>query len=316
MSVATVPAVSQGGVAEPAPPWESARRRMARAMLSKPSVVISAIVLALLLLLAIFAPLLVRIEGTDPYAFDSAAIDPSTGGLPRGVFGGISPEHWLGVEPQTGRDIFARIAYGARTSFVIALTATLATIVLGALFGVLAGFFGGAVDTAISRTMDVLMAFPQLIFMIAIMSALPGGNRTLLLIAVLSIFGWPYNARVIRGLALSLRRREFVQAAEVSGARVRHQLFLEVLPNLRGTIIVLATLSVPQYIGTEAALSFLGVGVIPPTPSWGQMIAQSVDWYATDPAYFVIPGACLAFTVMSFMVIGDHAQQALDGRED
>jgi len=163
--------------------------------------------------------------------------------------------------------------------------------------------------------MDVLMAFPALIFMIAILSALPNGNRTVLLIVVLSVFGWPYIARVIRGQTMSLRQREFVEAAQVSGALARHQLFMEVLPNLRGTIIVLATMAAPGYIGTEAALSFLGVGVIPPTPSWGQMIAASVNWFTVDPAYFLIPGAFLFFTVMSFIVIGDHAQKILDGRE-
>lgn len=289
-------------------------QRVVFALLRQPAVVASAIYLVLLVLLAVLAPILTGIEGSGPNNFHSDTIDANLGGMPLGAFGGVSPRHWLGVEPQTGRDIFARIAYGARVSLTIAISTTLITTGVGVTLGLLAGFFGGAVDTAISRFMDVLMAFPALIFMIAVLSALPNSNRTLLLIAVLSLFGWPYIARVIRGQAMSLRTREFVEAAEVSGARIRDRIFAEVLPNLRGTIIVLATMAAPGYIGTEAALSFLGVGVVPPTPSWGQMIAASVNWFSVDPAYFLIPGAFLFATVMSFIVIGDHAQHTLDGK--
>lgn len=293
----------------------SGGRRTVRALLRRPTVVAGAVFLALLVLMAVFAPVLAAVEGTTPFAFDNSAIDSALGGVPKGAFGGVGPHHWFGVEPQTGRDLFARIAYGARTSLTIALTTTAVTTALGVVLGLLAGFFGGVVDTVISRIMDVLMAFPALIFMIAILSALPAGNRTALLVVVLAVFGWPYIGRVIRSQTLSLRTREFVEAARVSGAKVRHQVFTEVLPNLRGTIIVLATMAAPGYIGTEAALSFLGVGVVPPTPSWGQMIAASVDWYTVDPAYFLIPGAFLFATVASFVVIGDHLQKVLEGRE-
>ncbi|WP_022881482.1 ABC transporter permease [Gryllotalpicola ginsengisoli] len=291
------------------------RGRVVRALLAKPQVVAAAGFLVLLVLLAVLAPVLTAIEGSGPNAFHSGAVDSDLGGMPIGAFGGVSGAHWFGVEPQTGRDIFARIVYGAQVSLTISLATTAVTTVVGVVLGTVAGYFGGVVDTVISRLMDILMAFPALIFMIAILSALPDGNRTLLLICVLSVFGWPYIARVIRGQTMSLRQREFVEAARVSGARLRHQLFAEVLPNLRGTIIVLATMAAPGYIGTEAALSFLGVGVVPPTPSWGQMIAASVNWFTVDPTYFLIPGAFLFLTVMSFIVIGDHAQKVLDGRE-
>src|SRR5690606_17330813 len=151
----------------------------------------------------------------------------------------------------------------------------------------------------VSRVMDFLMAFPTLIFMIAILSALPAGNRPVLLVIVLSIFGWPYTARVIRGQTMSLRNSEFVEAARASGARPLRIVLREVLPHLRGTIIVPATRAGPSYIGTEAGLSFLGVGVTPPTPSWGQMIAQAVPWYSVDPMFFIVPGTFLFLTVLS-----------------
>ena len=159
--------------------------------------------LVFIVLLAIFAPLITQLSGYSPYEFDEGAVDPALGGLPHGPFGGISADHWLGVEPQNGRDIFARIAYGARVSMLIGIGSTAITMVIGVVMGVIAGFLGGFVDAAISRVMDFLMAFPALIFMIAILSALPQGNRPLLLVLVLSLFSWPATARVIRGQTCS-----------------------------------------------------------------------------------------------------------------
>lgn len=287
-------------------------KRVVAALRSTPSVVVSFAWIVLIVLLALTAPLFEQITGLGPYNYDESAIDPALGGLPVGSWGGISPEHWFGVEPGSGRDIFMRIAFGARVSLTIAVSATIVTTVLGVVFGMLSGFFGGILDQLISRLMDFLMAFPALIFMIALLSALPAGNRPLLLVIVLSVFAWPYTARIVRGQTMSLRNGEFVESARASGASPGRIAFKEILPNLRGTIIVLSTLSVPQYIGTEAALSFLGVGVIPPMPSWGQMIASSVSWYAVDPMYFMIPGLFLFFTVLSFTVVGDHLQKQLD----
>ena len=297
-----------GGAPSPA-------RRVLSSLRGSIAVILSVSFIVAVVLLAILAPVLVRISGWGPFDFDASAINADLGGIPLGAGGGISAEHWFGVEPQNGRDIFARIAYGARVSLLIAVSATLVTTIVGVVLGMAAGFYGGWVDQVISRTMDFLMAFPSLIFMIALLSALPAGNRPVLLVVVLSIFGWPYTARVIRGQTMSLRNREFVESARASGATSRRIIFTEVLPNLRGTIIVLATLAIPGYIGTEAGLSFLGVGVMPPTPSWGQMIATSVGWYSVDPMFFVIPGTFLFLTVLSFTVFGDHLRKALDGRD-
>jgi peptide/nickel transport system permease protein len=280
----------------------------------RPAVIASVVFLAVVVLMAIFAPALTALSGSGPYEFHEDRIDPIRGGLPVGPLGGISLEHWLGVEPLNGRDIFARIVYGARVSLTIAISAAAATTVLGVFFGVLAGYFGGIVDQIVSRVMDFLMAFPALIFMIAILSALPQGNRPILLITVLALFGWPSTARVVRGQAMSVARREFVEAARASGAGRMTIVFREVLPNLGGTIIVMATLSIPTFVATEAGLSFLGVGVQPPTASWGQMISSAVPWYASDPMFFAIPGTFLTLTVLSFMVLGDTLQSALQRR--
>ena len=261
---------------------------------------------------AVFAPLIVRISGWNPYEFDQSAIDPDLGGMPAGPWGGISARHWLGVEPGSGRDIFARIVYGARASMLIALSATFLTTVLGVVFGLLAGYFGGRTDMVVSRVMEFLMAFPALIFMIAVLSALPADNRSLLLVVIISVFGWPYLARIVRGQTMSLREREFVEAARASGASRSRIVFTEILPNLRSTILVMVTMAVPGYVGTEAGLSFLGVGVVPPTPSWGQMISSSVSWYSVVPTYFLVPGACLFLLVLSFTVLGDRLRGVID----
>lgn len=281
-------------------------RRLLRAFLTDWRAVLSSAYILLIVLMAVFAPVLTAISGWGPYEFDQTAIDPNMGAIPIGPLGGISSEHWFGVEPGSGRDIFARIVYGARVSMSVALAATLLTTVAGVVMGLLAGYFGGWVDTVISRVMEFLMAFPALIFMIAILSALPADNRVLLLIIVISIFGWPYLARIVRSQTLSLKEREFVEAAKASGASSATIVFREILPNLTGTIIVMSALSVPGYIGTEAGLSFLGVGVVAPTPSWGQMIASATSWYAVDPMYFIIPGTFLFLLVLSFTTLGDR----------
>jgi len=290
-------------------------RRLVRAFLRDRVAVACSVYVLIVILMAFTAPLLVKLSGWGPLEFDQSAVDPNLGGIPLGPAGGMGAEHWFGVEPGNGRDIFARIVYGARVSMTIALSATLLTSVLGVVFGLLAGYFGGRVDMVVSRVMEFLMAFPALIFMIAVLSALPAENRQLLLVVVISFFGWPYLARIVRGQTMSLKEREFVEAAKASGATSAQIIFKEILPNLASTIIVMTTLAVPGYVGTEAGLSFLGVGVVPPTPSWGQMIASSVPWYAVDPAYFLIPGAFLFLLVLSFTVLGDRIRKLAESGE-
>jgi len=313
-AVETAPGELLGGVEAGLVPVSAPPRRagqVLRRYFSSTGTVLAAGYILLVILMAVFAPLIVRVSGWGPYEFDQSAIDPNLGGMPTGRLGGISAEHWFGVEPGSGRDIFARIVYGARVSMTIALSATALTSALGVVLGLAAGYFGGVVDTLISRLMEFLMAFPSLIFMIAILSALPADNRQMLLVLVISVFGWPYLARIVRGQTLSLKEREFVESARASGASGGQIIFREILPNLLPTIIVMTTLSIPGYVGTEAGLSFLGVGVVPPTPSWGQMISSSVTWYAVVPSYFLIPGGFLFLLVLSFTALGERAQRIL-----
>ncbi|WP_330287614.1 ABC transporter permease [Streptomyces sp. NBC_00576] len=274
------------------------------------------IVVVLLTLIAVFAPL---IAGQDPDAYHENLIDPLFG-TPKGALGGISSDHFFGVEPVSGRDIFARIVYGARISLLVGFLSALVAVVLGTVLGILAGFFGGWVDSAISRVMDGLLAFPQLLFIIALVSVMPNemlgltgtGVRLFVMILVIGFFGWPYIGRVVRGQTLSLREREYVEAARSLGAGRFYILFKELLPNLVAPIIVYTTMMIPTNILTEAALSFLGVGVKPPTSSWGQMLSAAIDYYDSDPMYMVIPGVAIFITVLAFNLFGDGVRDALD----
>ncbi|GIJ48305.1 peptide ABC transporter permease [Virgisporangium aliadipatigenens] len=272
-----------------------------------------ALTVALFLLAAAFAPVLCAIEGQDPYTYDLDALDSS--GVPVGFGGGISADHWFGVEPLTGRDLFAIVVYGARTSLAVGAGATAVAVVLGVLIGTTAGFFGGWYDRVVSRTIDVLFGFPSLIFMIALGAIAPASvPRPLLVVAVVGAFGWPSIARVLRGQTLVLRTRTYVTAAVAMGAGPARVMRREILPNLRATIIVYATTLIPGMIGVEAALSFLGVGVAPPTPSWGRSIGDAIAWVGTDPMFLVFPGGALFLATLAFNVVGDGLRDALDTR--
>jgi ABC-type dipeptide/oligopeptide/nickel transport system permease subunit len=275
------------------------------------------IVVIFLILVAIFGPYLVQ----NPLTFHENLIDP-TFSRPYGTLGGISTAHPFGVEPITGRDLLARVVNGARVSLVIAFLSTALAVGIGMVMGVVAGFFGGWVDSVIARAMDIFLAFPLLVFAIALVGVIPSsafglsGNslRIGLLIFVIGFFAWPYMGRIIRGQTLSLREREFVDAARSLGARGPYILFRELLPNLVGPILVYSTLLIPTNILFEAALSYLGVGIIPPTPSWGGMISDAVNngIYSVDPMYMIIPGLAIFITVMAFNLFGDGLRDALD----
>jgi ABC-type dipeptide/oligopeptide/nickel transport system permease subunit len=275
------------------------------------------IVVIFLILVAIFGPYLVQ----NPLTYHENLIDP-TFSRPYGTLGGISAAHPFGVEPITGRDLLARVVYGARVSLIIAFLSTALAVGIGMVMGVVAGYFGGWVDSVIARAMDIFLAFPLLVFAIALVGVIPSsafglsGNslRIGLLIFVIGFFAWPYMGRIIRGQTLSLREREFVDAARSLGARGPYILFRELLPNLVGPILVYSTLLIPTNILFEAALSYLGVGIIPPTPSWGGMISDAVNngIYSVDPMYMIIPGLAIFITVMAFNLFGDGLRDALD----
>jgi ABC-type dipeptide/oligopeptide/nickel transport system permease subunit len=275
------------------------------------------IVVIFLILVAIFGPYLVQ----NPLTYHENLIDP-TFSRPFGTLGGISTAHPFGVEPITGRDLLARVVNGARVSLIIAFLSTALAVSIGVVMGVIAGFFGGWVDSVIARAMDIFLAFPLLVFAIALVGVIPSsafglsGNslRIGLLVFVIGFFAWPYMGRIIRGQTLSLREREFVDAARSLGARGPYILFRELLPNLVGPILVYSTLLIPTNILFEAALSYLGVGIIPPTPSWGGMISDAVNngIYSVDPMYMIIPGLAIFITVMAFNLFGDGLRDALD----
>jgi len=272
-----------------------------------------------LILVAVFGPYLVQ----NPDVYHANLIDP-TFSRPNGAWGGISVAHPLGVEPVTGRDVLSRVVNGARVSLTIAFLATALAVSIGVVMGIIAGFFGGWLDAVIARTMDVFLAFPLLVFAIALVGVVPSsafglsGNslRIGLLIFVIGFFAWPYMGRIIRGQTLSLREREFVDAARSLGARGPYILFRELLPNLVAPILVYSTLLIPVNILFEAALSYLGVGIIPPTPSWGGMLSDAVNngYYSVDPMYMIIPGLAIFLTVMAFNLFGDGLRDALDPR--
>ncbi len=280
-----------------------------------------AVVVILLILVAVFAPLIVKVLGHPPNEFHEDLIDPDLQS-PKGAFGGISAKFLFGLEPTNGRDLFSRIVYGSRISLLIAFLATALSMVIGTVMGVIAGYVGGWVDSLISRTMDVFLAFPLLLFSIALVGVIPdhafgltGDNlRMALLVFIIGFFSWPYIGRIIRGQTLSLREREFVDAARSLGARSSYVIIRELLPNLVAPILIYTTLLIPTNILFEAALSFLGVGVAPPTASWGAMLTQASHNYQVDPWFMVFPGLAIFVTVLAFNLFGDGLRDALDPR--
>jgi peptide/nickel transport system permease protein len=274
-----------------------------------------------LILVAIFAPLIVAVFGHPPLEFHYEKVNPDLQ-VPLGTFGGISPDFLFGAEPVNGRDLFSRVVYGSRISLLIAFLATLLSVVLGTTMGIVAGYFGGWVDTLISRTMDVFLAFPLLLFAIALAGVVPDrafglqGDtlRIALMVFIIGFFNWPYIGRIIRGQALSLREREFIDAARSLGARSPRILCTEMLPNLAAPILIYSTLLIPTNILFEAALSFLGVGVRPPTPTWGGMLSDATHWFQIAPNFMLFPGLAIFITVLAFNLFGDGLGDALDPR--
>ncbi len=273
--------------------------------------------IVVLLLVALAAPLIVKALGLKPLNSPNTA-ELDSFGSPIGP----NSVHPLGVD-DLGRDILARVIYGARVSLEVAFISTGVAVLIGVVVGTLAGFFRGPVDTALSRFMDVVLAFPILLLAIGLASACSLGNGCLggliqpgetTLIFVIALSSWPYIGRIIRGQVLSLREKEFVEASRSLGASNGRIMGREILPNLVAPIIVYTSLILPTNILYEAALSFLGVGVQPPTASWGQMIAAASPVFDSAWWYMLFPGLALVMTVLAFNLVGDGLQDALDPR--
>lgn len=273
--------------------WTRAWRRFLR---YRPGVIGLGVVVVVGLI-AIFANVLA------PYS--PLAINPGMRGA------GPTAAHPLGFD-HIGRDILSRLIYGSRVAIVVAVLATAIAVTIGVAVGTTAGYLGGRADAVLSRITDALMAFPVLVLLIALV-AVVGPNLTNVIL-VIGATVWASYARVVRADVLSLREQEFVVAARAIGARDRRVIWRHLVPNVVGPVIVLATLSVGNIIILEAALSFLGLGVRPPTPDWGGMLADGRGYITIYPQIVIVPGAMIAITVLAFNLLGDGLRDALDPR--
>ncbi|MGY4962997.1 ABC transporter permease [Streptomyces sp. 900105245] len=296
-------------------PAVSGARRFWRRLRAQRAALVAAAVVALLVLVALGAPLLTALEGQDPTTYHPSLIDSARGGVPVGSFGGLGGGHWLGVEPQTGRDLFARLVYGARVSLGVALAATVLQIAIGVAVGAAAALGSRLLDQLLSRATDVIVAMPLMIMALALLAIVPASfPRTVLVTLVIGLIGWGNIAKIVRAQTLALKGLDHVAAARLSGWSTSRVARRELLPGLAAPVITYAALLVPMNISVEAALSFLGVGVKPPTPSWGQMLTAADVWYQAAPQYLLLPAGALFVTVLALTVLGDGVRTALDPR--
>jgi len=296
-------------------PGASGARQFWRRLRAQRAALVAAVVVALLVLVALAAPLLTALEGQDPTTYHPSLIDSARGGVPIGPLGGVSGEHWLGVEPQTGRDLFARLVHGARVSLGVALAATVIQVAIGVTLGIASALGNRWVDQLLSRITDVFVALPLMIMSLALLAIVPASfPRPLLVTLVIGLISWGNIAKVVRAQTLTLKNLDHVSAARLSGWGSWRIARRELLPGLAGPVITYAALLVPQNITVEAALSFLGVGVKPPTPSWGQMLTAADVWYQAAPQYLLLPAGALFVTVLALTVLGDGVRTALDPR--
>lgn len=281
-------------------PWRLAYERLR----SDRATVISFTVIVLLIILAFAAPLIASLTGHGVnQQFRTTGLSPE--GLPTGP----GSKFLLGTDDQ-GRDVLVRIAYGTRISLIVGLLGTVISVAIGAVLGLCAGFFGGLIDTVISRIIDIILSLPYLLFAIALVSI--HGPSFSIVIIVISLFSWSSVARIVRGQVLSIREREYVEASRSLGAPAWRIMFVDILPNVIAQLTVLTTLLIPATILFEAALSFLGVGPVDPTPAWGLMVSDGKSLLATAPHLLFFPGAAIFLTVLAFVFVGDGLRDALD----
>ena len=299
--------------------------RLAMARFRKDKVAMTGLFISVFFFVTAFlATPILALLGLDAYVIDRSAINLDYFNYPLGPWGGISKEHWLGVEPGVGRDVFARLLLGARTSITIAVITSVLSISLGMIIGVISGYFKGKVDEGIGRLIDLLLAFPTFFMLIAVARPLADRLQSflgledrniatiLLLIVMLTIFGWAGLARLIRSDVLSISEREFVLAAESLGASRRRIIFKEIMPSLWPKAIIFLSLSLPGFLTTEAALSFLGIGIQEPMPSWGVMLDNAVRYAQAVPTYFLIPAFTLVILVTALNLVGAGVSDAFD----
>jgi ABC-type dipeptide/oligopeptide/nickel transport system permease subunit len=285
-------------------PWQLAWQRLRRDRVA----MLSLGVIVLVVLMAVLAPVIAGLIGHPPNEqYRETGLSPD--GLP------VAPSStfWFGTD-DLGRDILVRIAYGARISLLVGVVATALTVTIGVVVGLVAGFVGGIVDTLLARLIDIVLSIPFLLVAIALVSIT--GPSLSVTIVVIGFFSWASVARIVRGQVISLREREFVEAARSLGASDRRIMFVDILPNVLAPVIVYTSLLIPVVILTEAALSFLGLGLPPPTPDWGGMINEATAYYTTSWWFVFFPGVALLVTTLAFNLFGDGVRDAFDPRSD
>jgi oligopeptide transport system permease protein len=277
--------------------WYDLRRR--------PLFIVAASLIAVLLLLSAF-----------PFLFSSA--DPTYGELSR-ARQGPSAAAWFGYD-NLGRDVYARTIYGTRVSIVVGTLSTLLTVVIGAVFGLVAGFAGGWVDSVLSRFADIFFGLPFLLGAIVVLSTFRdavGGSAvgiSALVIITISALSWPVTMRIMRSAAISARGQDYVRAARGLGASPLRIIWRHILPNTLAPVLVYATIALGAFIAVEATLSFLGIGLRDPVVSWGVMISEAQNFIRTSPHLLLFPGAFLVITVLAFVLLGDAVRDAFDPR--
>ncbi|MFE1782175.1 ABC transporter permease [Streptomyces sp. NPDC059506] len=330
-AAASVPSPLPPAPSPPPPPGpvtgRSPGRLMRRRFRRDRTGVVSACVVVLFFAVGLLAPVISWLYGKDPYTLygqeQPGLLDPF--GFPAGPLGGVSGEHWFGLEPGLGRDVFMQLVYGIRTSLLIALAVTVATTLTAIAVGVTAGYLGGRTDYWLGRLMDFLLGFPSQLFFVAFMPVVvalfvdpreetPTWIRVTALVLVLWFLGWTGLGRLLRGQVLALREREFVEAAKVSGASPWRIVRKELLPNLVTPVLVQFTYMLPGVVTAQAGLSYLGVGLVEPTPDWGRMFATAGEVYENDPAYLFFPGTAMVVFVVCFNLLGDSLRDAFDPR--
>lgn len=297
-------------------PGQLAWRRLKRNKVAMGSLAVALFVI----LVAAAAPLVTGLLGVTTAA--NSKLIGESGGLP---VTGPTADHPFGIEPGTGRDLLALLLYGARVTLLVAIASVVLTITVGVLMGTIAAASRGVVDRVLSWIMDLTLTFPQLLLLLALSNVvvdrltslgIPQGNpsRIAYMILFFAIFGWPYIARLVRGQVISLREREFVEAATAMGASRWRIIRTELVPNLWAPVLVYASITLPGFIGYEATLSFLNVGTDASLPTWGKLLSDSVGYWQVYPSYLLFPSIALVVTVLSFNLLGDAVRDALDPR--
>lgn len=290
------------GAIEGRSPWQLAWARLRRDRVA----LACAVAIVLITLVAIFAPVISMLVGHGP---ETQYLD--TGLTPEGLPRGPSAQFLFGTD-DLGRDVLVRVAYGARVSLLVGVVASCIAVFLGVVVGLTSGYFGGALDSFLARSMDVVLSFPFLLVAIALVSIV--GPSLRLSIGIIAFFSWAAVARIVRGQTLSISEKEYVEAARSLGASDVRIMFVDIFPNLLAPVLVYLTLLIPAAIIFEATLSFLGLGVVPPTPSWGNMLADSLGYYRVAWWFVLVPGAALVITTLAFNLLGDSVRDAFDPR--